>query len=115
MSALRLCASCGKSSGARTDVSVKMTRVLTAVVVAGLVAVSASEASAQQQPPPPAGRGGRGVARGAPPDPNVMSAGEVERYFDNWVVIEARRQLALDDGLYFKLGPALERLQQLRR
>ena len=72
---------------------------------------------AQQPPEAPASRAtGRPAAgRGAPPNPDVMNARQVENYFDNYVLIEARTQLQMTDDVYFKFGPPMERLQRLRR
>jgi len=73
--------------------------------------------SAQQPPDSQAGRatGRPGAGRGAPPNPDVMNARQVENYFDNYVLIEARTQLQMTDDVYFKFGPPMERLQRLRR
>ena len=73
-----------------------------------------------QQAPGTGTQGGRapvrpGPGRGTPPNPDVMNAQQVENYFDNYVLIEARTQLEMADDLYFRFGPAMERLQRLRR
>lgn len=44
-----------------------------------------------------------------------MTAAQVERYFDNWVLVQAQTALRLDDRQFLTFGRRLERLQALRR
>jgi hypothetical protein len=71
---------------------------------------NAPAAPAATRPLP--GRAGRA---GALPPPDVMNVAQVERFFDGYMVNEARKVLQLTDDQYFTIGPRLERLQELRR
>jgi len=44
-----------------------------------------------------------------------MNVAQVERYFDGYMILQARTALQLSDEQYFAIGPRLERLQELRR
>jgi hypothetical protein len=74
-------------------------------------------AGAQRQPPSrPPGAGPARLGRaGLPANPDVMNAAQVERYFDGYMILQARTALQLSDDQYFTIGPRLERLQELRR
>src|SRR5262245_39495789 len=78
---------------------------------------TAPQQSVETQTPPPPGRPGGRAGRGAAalPDPDIMKPAEVDRYFDGMVVLEARNALQLSDELFFRFGPRLERLQNVRR
>lgn len=100
-----------------------LTIVLSRSIVAACVAAAltapafAGQDPAAPQQPPPTGRGGgrAGRAGAQPANPNVMNVAQVERYFDGYMILQARTALQLSDDQYFAIGPRLERLQELRR
>jgi Spy/CpxP family protein refolding chaperone len=57
-------------------------------------------------------RDGRGVAAG---NPDVMTVQQVEEYFDQVMLHQARTNLALTDDQFLRFGAGLRRLQTARR
>lgn len=106
-----------------------MTRMVKVLIVAGLAAwlvappAAIAAAAAAQEPEAesaPAGREGPargrlarrgGPARGA----DVMTVQQVEEYFDQVVLHQARANLALSEDQFLRFGAGLRRLQTLRR
>jgi Spy/CpxP family protein refolding chaperone len=67
-------------------------------------------------PDAPARRAGRPVRRGAAAShPEVMTVQQVEEYFDQVVLHQARQNLSLTDDQFLRFGAGLRRLQTARR
>ena len=98
-------------------------RPLTAVALFALLEMTASPVVAVAQEPPAESRaarpGGRGPVRGGrpplPPNPDVMTAQQVEKYFEDVMLFQARNQLALTDAQFVRFGAGLAQLQSARR
>jgi Spy/CpxP family protein refolding chaperone len=81
------------------------------LVVFALLSLCASTGAgfAQGAPPP------RGGGRAAGPNAPALSAAELERWFDSYVLLQAQDALKLDDGQFARLLPPLKALQIARR
>ena len=103
-------------------------RVLIAASLTGLLvlplgvgeASAAQEPTAESTPPPPpdgAGIGRRRLTRrgAAAGNPDVMTVQQVEEYFDQVMLHQARTNLALTDDQFLRFGAGLRRLQTARR
>jgi Spy/CpxP family protein refolding chaperone len=67
-------------------------------------------------PPDAAGRrAGRLARRGGAANPDIMTVQQVEDYFDQVVLHQARTNLALTDDQFLRFGAGLRRLQTTRR
>jgi len=64
-----------------------------------------------EQQPPPAARGRRGLGPGA----EGLTARALERYFDDYEMLQAQRALGLDSEQFIVPGQRLRRLQNIRR
>jgi Spy/CpxP family protein refolding chaperone len=109
-----------------------MTRWFPVSLASGLaLLLVASSASAQDPAAPPAqtpttqapqGTGqpqrplrGRPGGPGAMPNPNGMTAPQVEQMFDAYMVVQSQASLQLPDEQFFTFSPRLQRLQLVRR
>ena len=105
------------------------TRRLFAVWLAGLLVLPVAFAieSAAQEPATDSGtsptstpdatsrRAGRLARRGSAGNPEVMTVQQVEEYFDQVMLHQARTNLALTDDQFLRFGAGLRRLQTARR
>src|SRR5262245_23181 len=95
------------------------------VLAAAMVATMAMTVVGAAQEPPaesraarpggPAGRGLRGGRPPVPPNPEVMTAQQVEKYFEDVMLYQAQNQLALTDAQFVRFGAGLAQLQTARR
>ena len=100
-------------------------RRVIATCVAGLLALplgvpvqgAAQEPAAESAPAPREGGGrGRAARRGLPAgNPDVMTVQQVEAYFDQVMLHQARTNLTLTDDQFLRFGAGLRRLQVARR
>jgi len=88
------------------------------VLVAALVAVAPAPAAAAQA----AGRGRSGAQAPAPPvvlpqdeDGRPISAGQIQRLFDAYTVLQAQEALGLTEAQYGRFVTRLKSLQEIRR
>jgi len=88
------------------------------VLVAALVAVAPAPAAAAQA----AGRGRSGAQAPAPPvvlpqdeDGRPISAGQIQRLFDAYTVLQAQEALGLTEAQYGRFVTRLKSLQEMRR
>jgi len=58
---------------------------------------------------------GRAAMPPRPANPDTMTARQVEQYFDQVVLFQARTRLDLDDAQFLQFGAALRQLQDARR
>jgi hypothetical protein len=87
---------------------------LTSIGGGEIAAAGAGTGAAQDVPARPERPGGR--ARGVrPPNPDTMSVQQVEKYFDQFVLVQAQTRLELTDPQFLKFGAALRQLQGARR
>jgi hypothetical protein len=91
----------------------KMRRLWLGAVVA-VIALAGAPAMAQppQQQPPP---GAPGNAQGPPPDPGPLSAGQIQRWFEAYMVLQAQDALRLSETQYGRFVTRLKILQESRR
>ena len=85
------------------------------VLVGAVVAVTVmglTPAMAQQQPPPP---GAPGAAQGPPPDQGPLNAGQIQRWFEAYTVLQAQDALRLSEAQYGRFVTRLKSLQEARR
>jgi hypothetical protein len=80
--------------------------VLIGVLASGSVAAAAQR---QQQPPPNAPAAGE---QAAPPE---ISAGEIQRLYDAYALVQAQEALQLSDDQYVRFVTRLKALQETRR
>ena len=88
----------------------RMLLPVAATVMAGVLLVAIPGVSAQQTPP--AGRATKAAAAGRG---DQLAAGEVQRLFDAWLIIQAQDALKLDDDQFVRFLPKLRALQETRR
>lgn len=81
-------------------------KLYTIAVASVLAASSVSAAAAQRQPPPP--------TTDAAPQPEI-SAGEVQRLFEAFALVQAQEALQLSDDQYVRFVTRLKTLQETRR
>jgi Spy/CpxP family protein refolding chaperone len=85
------------------------------------VPMGLSEAAAAQDPETAPGlepaptRGGRGARRGAAGRADIMTVQQVEEYFDQVMLHQARANLSLTPDQFLRFGACLRRLQMARR
>lgn len=93
--------------------------LLTVAAWCALPAVSLAASPQESDGPARAVRpGARGARLGRPPqppNPDVMTAQQVEQYFDQVVLYQAQTQLQLSDDQFLRFGAGLRRLQSTRR
>ena len=85
------------------------------VLVGAVVAVTVmglTPAMAQQPPPPP---GAPGAAQGPPPDQGPLNAGQIQRWFEAYTVLQAQEALRLSETQYGRFVTRLKLLQEARR
>jgi hypothetical protein len=82
-------------------------------VVAGTVMGLTPAMAQQQQPPPPLGVPGN--AQGPPPDPGPLTAGQIQRWFEAYTVLQAQDALRLSEAQYGRFVTRLKLLQEARR
>jgi Spy/CpxP family protein refolding chaperone len=76
----------------------------------------ATDAAPTSSPDTPGRRAGRLARRGAAAgNPEVMTVQQVEQYFDQVMLHQARTNLALTDDQFLRFGAGLRRLQTARR
>jgi hypothetical protein len=93
--------------------------VLAIMLLAALPSVAAAAQASQGTPGEarPARPNARGRA-GMPPrpaNPDMMTVRQVEQYFDQVVLFQARTRLELTDAQFLRFGAALRQLQDARR
>jgi len=76
--------------------------------------LAAPPVSAQPPQPPPPGAG-QGPAQGPPPDGGPLSAGQIQRWFEAYTVLEAQDALKLSEAQYGRFVTRLKLLQESRR
>jgi hypothetical protein len=91
-------------------------------LLVSLPAMARAEQDAQSVPGAPGqARATRPNARGRagmpprPANPDTMTTRQVEQYFDQVVLFQARTRLNLDDAQFLRFGAALRQLQDARR
>ena len=81
--------------------------------------VAAQEPTTDSPPPPSSDRAGIGrgrlARRGVAGNPDMMTVQQVEEYFDQVMLHQARTNLALTDDQFLRFGAGLRRLQAARR
>jgi hypothetical protein len=95
------------------------TLALGLTLLASLPATAPAEQAGQGVPgqaratrPNPRGRAGMPPR---PANPDTMTARQVEQYFDQVVLFQARTRLELDEAQFLRFGAALRQLQDARR
>jgi hypothetical protein len=83
-----------------------------AVVAVMVLAGAPAMAQPPQQPPPPGPPGG---AQGPPMDPGPLNAGQIQRWFEAYTVLQAQDTLRLSESQYGRFVTRLKLLQETRR
>src|SRR3954464_8744657 len=106
--------SCGRTMKSR----VMTIRTLTALLVVATLGLTAAPAAAQASP----GRTavpGQGATVPAPatqaPDGQPISAGQIQRWFEAYTVLQAQEALGLSEAQYGRFVTRLKSLQEIRR
>lgn len=85
-----------------------------AVVVA--LTLGSGTAMAQPPPQPPPGAPGPGQGpQGPPPDAGPLTAGQIQRWFEAYTVLQAQDNLRLSEAQYGRFVTRLKLLQESRR
>jgi Spy/CpxP family protein refolding chaperone len=88
--------------------------LLTSLPATGLAEQAAQRVPGQSRAARPSARGRAGMPP-RPANPETMTARQVEQYFDQVVLFQARTRLNLDDAQFLRFGAALRQLQDARR
>jgi hypothetical protein len=85
-------------------------KLVTIALALAMVACAGARASAAQRPQPPA-------AQVSPPDATApeISAGEIQRLYDAYALVQAQDALQLTDDQYIRFVSRLKTLQETRR
>jgi len=98
--------------------TVMMRRRLTALLVSAILGLAAAPAAAQTSPGRPAVPS-QGAAAAVPPDQapdgQPISAGQIQRWFEAYTVLQAQEALGLSEAQYGRFVTRLKSLQEIRR
>lgn len=86
-------------------------RLFGAALVTMLLAVCPATTQAQPPPQPPPG----GAPAGPPPGQGPLTAGQIQRWFEAYTVLQAQEALGLSEAQYGRFVTRLKLLQEARR